>query len=345
MELTIGRFLRLIVALIFLFALGWFFYTLSNIVTILIISTLLAYILDPIASQLEAKGLSRSLATTLIFILFFIFLFIIGWKVFPTLFNDLLSIQKNLNPNTTENLFIQIEKFLQENFTFVNLRELNIQNEINELLSSLTKQLIAFAADLVSVISTVVIIPFVTFFLLKDGREMKKLLISYIPNRYFEMSLNVLHKMDMQLGGYLRGQFIEAVIVGSLSILALWILGVKYFILIGIFAGLANFIPYVGPVAGAIPAIAVAITNGADSNLIIYIIISFIIIQLIDNTVMQPLVLSKSVNLHPLIIVLAILIGGKFFGILGMFLAVPAAGCLKVTSSELYIGIKKFNIV
>ncbi len=345
MELTIGRFLRLIVALIFLFALGWFFYTLSNIVTILIISTLLAYILDPIASQLEAKGLSRSLATTLIFILFFIFLFIIGWKVFPTLFNDLLSIQKNLNPNTTENLFIQIEKFLQENFTFVNLRELNIQNEINELLSSLTKQLIAFAADLVSVISTVVIIPFVTFFLLKDGREMKKLLISYIPNRYFEMSLNVLHKMDMQLGGYLRGQFIEAVVVGSLSILALWILGVKYFILIGIFAGLANFIPYVGPVAGAIPAIAVAITNGADSNLIIYIIVSFIIIQLIDNTVMQPLVLSKSVNLHPLIIVLAILIGGKFFGILGMFLAVPAAGCLKVTSSELYIGIKKFNIV
>ena len=345
MELTIGRFLRLIVALIFLFALGWFFYTLSNIVTILIISTLLAYILDPIASQLEAKGLSRSLATTLIFILFFIFLFIIGWKVFPTLFNDLLSIQKNLNPNTTEDIFLQIEKFLQENFTFVNLRELNIQNEINELLSSLTKQLIAFAADLVSVISTVVIIPFVTFFLLKDGREMKKLLISYIPNRYFEMSLNVLHKMDMQLGGYLRGQFIEAVVVGSLSILALWILGVKYFILIGIFAGLANFIPYVGPVAGAIPAIAVAITNGADSNLIIYIIVSFIIIQLIDNTVMQPLVLSKSVNLHPLIIVLAILIGGKFFGILGMFLAVPAAGCLKVTSSELYIGIKKFNIV
>jgi len=306
---------------------------------------LLAYILDPIASQLEAKGLSRTLATIFIFVLFFIFLFIIGWKIFPTLFTDLLSIQKNLNPNTTEDFFMQIEKFLRENFTFVNLKDLNIQGEVNELISSLTKQLIAFAADLVSVISTVVIIPFVTFFLLKDGRDMKKLLISYIPNRYFEMSLNVFHKMDLQLGGYLRGQFIEAVVVGSLAILALWILGVKYFILIGIFAGLANFIPYVGPVAGAIPAIVVAITNGADSSLIIYIIIAFIIIQLIDNTIMQPLVLSKSVNLHPLIIVLAILIGGKFFGILGMFLAVPVAGILKVTSSELYKGIRKFNIV
>jgi predicted PurR-regulated permease PerM len=345
MELTIGRFLRLIVVLIFLLAIGWFVYTLSNIVTMLIISMLLAYILDPIASQLEAKGLSRSWSTILIFVLFFLFLFILGWKIFPTLFNDLLTIQKNLNPNTTEVIFLQIEKFVQENFAFINMSELNIQGEMNELLAGFTKQIISFAADLVSVVSTVIIIPFVTFFLLKDGRDMKKLLISYIPNRYFEMSLNVLHKMDMQLGGYLRGQFIEATVVGTLAILALWILGIKYFILIGIFAGLANLIPYVGPVAGAFPAIVVSITNGADSEIIIYIIIAFAIIQLIDNMVMQPLVLSKSVNLHPLIIVLAILIGGNFFGILGMFLAVPATGILKVTSSEIYNGIRKFNIV
>lgn len=345
MDLTIGRFLRFIIVLIFLFAIGWFIYTLSNIVTILIISVLLAYILDPIASHLESKGLTRTLATILIFVLFFFFLFIIGWKIIPSLFSDLINIQKNLNPNTTQDLFIKLEHFFQENLSFINLNELNIQNEINEILANFTKQLIAVAADVVSIISTVVIIPFVTFFLLKDGRDMKKLLISYIPNRYFEMSLNVLHKMDIQLGGYLRGQFIEAFVVGTLAILALWILGVKYFILIGIFAGLANLIPYVGPVAGAVPAMVVAITNGADSSMIIYIVVAFVIIQLIDNIIMQPLVLSKSVNLHPLIIVLAILIGGKFFGILGMFLAVPSAGILKVTSSEIYNGIKKFNIV
>ena len=345
MDLTVGRFLRFIVVLIFMFAIGWFFYTLSNIVTILIISMLFAYILDPVASQLEAKGFSRSLATVLIFVIFFLLLFVVGWWIFPTLFNELLVIQKNLNPHSTQDIFIQIENFIQEKFAFINLSNVNIQGEINKLISNFSKQIIAFAANLVSVISAVVIIPFITFFLLKDGRDMKKLFISYIPNRYFEMSLNVLHKVDIQLGGYLRGQFIEALVVGTLSILALWILGIKYFILIGIFAGLANLIPYVGPVAGAVPAILVAITNGADSTLIIYIIIAFIIIQLIDNVIMQPLVLSKSVNLHPLLIVLAILIGGNFFGILGMFLAVPVAGILKVTSSELYNGIRKFNIV
>lgn len=345
MELSIGRFLRLIVALIFLAAIGWLIYSLSNIVNIIIISVLIAYILDPIASSLESKGLNRSVSTILIFAFFLLLISVISWKIIPTVFSDLLSLQKNLNPGASENLFIQIENYLRENFKFINLGDFNIQSEINNFFAGFTRQIISFAANLVSLISTVIIIPFVTFFLLKDGRDMKKLLISYIPNRYFEMSLNVLHKMDRQLGGYLRGQFIEALVVGTLAILALWILGVKYFILIGVFAGLANFIPYVGPVAGAIPAIFVAITNGADSNLIIYIILAFTIIQLIDNVVMQPLVLSKSVNLHPLIIVLAILVGGKFFGILGMFLAVPAAGILKVTSSELYKGIRKFNIV
>ena len=244
-----------------------------------------------------------------------------------------------------DDIFLKIENFLQQNFAFINISELNIQNEINELLADFTKQMISFAANLVSIISTVVIIPFVTFFLLKDGRDMKKLFISYIPNRYFEMSLNVLHKMDLQLGGYLRGQFIEAFVVGMLAILALWILGVKYFILIGIFAGLANLIPYVGPVAGAVPAMLVAITNGADLSMIIYIAVAFVIIQLIDNILMQPLVLSKSVNLHPLIIVFAVLIGGKIFGLLGMLLAVPVAGILKVTSSEIYDGIRKFNLI
>lgn len=345
MDLTIGRFLRFIIVLIFLFTIGWFIYTLSNIVTILIISMLLAYILDPIASHLESRGLSRVLATILIFVLLFLFLFLVGWKIFPTLFSDLITIQKNLNPNTTQDLFIKFEQFLQENLTFININELNIQNEIKDLLTNFTKQLIAIAANVVSIISTVVIIPFVTFFLLKDGRDMKKLFISYIPNRYFEMSLNVLHKMDLQLGGYLRGQFIEAFVVGALAIFALWLLGIKYFILIGIFAGMANLIPYVGPVAGAVPAIVVALTNGANTEVIAYIILAFIFIQLIDNVVMQPLVLSKSVNLHPLIIVLAILIGGNFFGVLGMFLAVPAAGILKVTSSEIYNGIRKFNIL
>jgi predicted PurR-regulated permease PerM len=111
------------------------------------------------------------------------------------------------------------------------------------------------------------------------------------------------------------------------------------------FAGLANLIPYIGPVAGAIPAILITLVQGGDNMMIIKIIIAFSIVQFIDNFLVQPLVLSKTVNLHPLIIVFVVIIGGQFFGLLGMLLAVPVAGIIKVTSRELYIGIKKFHIL
>jgi len=174
---------------------------------------------------------------------------------------------------------------------------------------------------------------------------MKKIFVEYVPNRYFEMTLTFLHKVDQQLGSYLRGQFFEAFVVGLLAVIALGILDVEYFTLIGIFAGLANMIPYVGPVAGAIPAIIVVIVNGGSIYMVLYVIIAFALIQLIDNIVLQPLVMSRSVNLHPLAIVLAILVAGQFFGLLGMLLAVPAAGVIKVTSRELYDGFRKFKII
>jgi putative permease len=224
------------------------------------------------------------------------------------------------------------------------VKNLDIEEKIRNGISMLTDQLITMLANIISFISIVVIVPFVVFFLLKDGRKMKKAFIHFVPNRYFEMTLNVIHKIDQQLGWYLRGQFTEAFVVGMLSVIALWLLDVQYFIIIGTFAGFANMIPYVGPVAGAVPAIIVTLLNGDEPIKLLYIIIAFAIVQLIDNIVVQPLVLSKSVHLHPLIIVFAVLIGGQFFGLLGMLLAVPAAGIIKVTSSELYEGIRKFNL-
>lgn len=345
MDLAIGRFLRFLVAIIFIALIGWLLYSLSTILTIIIISALLAYILDPIASYLEAKGLSRGNATTIIFLVFFITIGIIGWALLPGFFGELFSLQNSLNLEDTDSISQTVKEFIEKNLSFINVENVNIEDKVKNTISVLTDEVLSVLANLISVITYVVIIPFVVFFLLKDGRKMKKAFIHLIPNRYFEMILNVIHKIDQQLGWYLRGQFTEAFVVGLLSVLALWLLDVQYFIIIGIFAGLANLIPYVGPVAGAIPAIIVTIINGGSPINVLYIVFAFTIVQLTDNILLQPLVLSKSVNLHPLIIVFAVLIGGQFFGVLGMLLAVPAAGIIKVTSSELYQGIRKFNLI
>lgn len=345
MDLTVGKFLRFVTAIFFLVLIGWLLYSLSTIITIIIISSLLAYILDPIASYIEARGLSRGNATIIIFLVFFVTIGLIGMALLPGLFSELFTLQYSLNLEDPTSISESMEKFIQKNLSFINVENLNIEDKVKNAIALFTDQIFALLANLVSIISVIVIIPFVVFFLLKDGRKMKKSFIHLIPNRYFEMTLNVLHKIDQQLGWYLRGQFTEALVVGVLSVLALWLLDVQYFTIIGVFAGLANLIPYVGPVAGAVPAIIISIVNGSEPIRILYIVIAFAIVQLIDNIIIQPVVLSKSVNLHPLIIVFAVLIGGQFFGVLGMVLAVPTAGIIKVTSSELYNGIRKFNLI
>ena len=264
MDLTVGRFLRFLVSIILIALIGWLLYNLSSIITIIIISALMAYILDPIASYLEARGLSRANATIIIFLIFFTSIGIIGWALLPGFFNELFSLQNSLNLEDTNSISESVKEFIAKNFSFINVENMNIEDKVKNTISLLTDELLSLLANLVSVISFVVIIPFVVFFLLKDGRRMKKAFIQLIPNRYFEMILNVIHKIDQQLGWYLRGQVTEAFVVGLLSVLALWLLNVEYFIIIGVFAGLANLIPYVGPVAGAIPAIIVTIINGGS---------------------------------------------------------------------------------
>jgi putative permease len=345
MDLTIGRFLRFVIAIFILAVIGWFLYTLSNIITIMIISALLAYILDPIASYLEARGLSRVQATVIIFSILFLIIGLSTWLLIPKLIHEMSTIQQGGGSGQKIQFLVSLENFISTRFSFIDPSQLNFQEKFTAFTSGLSEQIVAFIPNMVSVIMVAVIIPFVVFFLLKDGRNMKKQFISYVPNRYFEMTLNVLHKIDMQLGGYLRGQFIEAFVIGLLAVIALGILQVKYFTIIGMVAGLANMVPYVGPVAGAVPAIIVTLANDGDPMKLVYIVIAFAIVQLIDNILVQPLVLSKSVNLHPLVIVFAVLIGGQFFGLLGMLLAVPTAGIIKVTFMELYNAIRKYHLI
>jgi predicted PurR-regulated permease PerM len=164
MDFTVGKFLRLVVVLFFIFVSGWLIYTLSNIVNIIIISALIAYILDPIASSLEAKGLGRTTAAVLVFITLLCVIVLLGWIIFPSLFKELMGMQKSLTPQATESFLTQIESFFQEHISFIDIKQLNLSNEVNDFISGLTKKSLSFAANLISIISATVIIPFATFF-------------------------------------------------------------------------------------------------------------------------------------------------------------------------------------
>jgi len=343
MDVTVNRFLKILLAILFLAALIWVLIKLSNIITIFIIGALLAYILDPITSFLEYKGLTRMQATSLVFLALALFLFLFIYFFVPLVIDQVKVIQHSFSSGQGTEAIRRMERALKENIPLLKNANLDITTKINEAINHFSNSLFSLVGSLISLITTLVVIPFVVFFLLKDGRNIKKGLVSIIPNRYFEMTLNLLYKTDQQIGGYLRGQFFDAAIIGFLSIIALWILHVPYFLLIGTFAGLANMVPFVGPLTGAIVAILVVFLSNGTINQMIMVAAAFGIIQLLDNVLVQPLVVAGSVQMHPLIVLFAVIIGGQFWGIMGMFLAVPAAAVIKVLVVELYKMYLSFN--
>ncbi len=191
--------------------------------------------------------------------------------------------------------------------------------------------------NIVNIVSYFVLVPFIAFFLLRDGRAFKRGLIHLVPNRFFETTLSINSKVEDQVGRYLRGILLEASTIGVLSVIGLVIIGLDQAVVVGLVAGAANLVPYLGPITGTLVGLFVAITTGGSA---LGVLVVFAAVQFIDNWVLQPVVMSRSVRLHPLLVFLAVIFGGTYAGLLGMVLAVPLVGAVVVTIATLREGLK-----
>lgn len=192
---------------------------------------------------------------------------------------------------------------------------------------------------------------FISFFLLYEMGSMRKKLISWIPNQYFEVTITAYNKIEHLLSNYLTGLLIQMIAVFSVAAIGLSILGIKYSLTIALFAAVANLIPYLGPILGASFGILVGISTGVDLTdfqalffLFLKIISVFATVQLADNVFLQPIIFSKSVKAHPLEIFIIIFAGASLAGIPGMVAAIPCYTVLRVSFSELYEGYRSYSI-
>jgi predicted PurR-regulated permease PerM len=194
-------------------------------------------------------------------------------------------------------------------------------------------------------------VSFISFFFLYEMGSMRKKLISFIPNKYFEVTITAYNKIERLLSNYLTGLLFQMFSIFSISALGLSIVGIKYSLTIALFAAVANLIPYMGPILGASFGIIVGVSTGVDfSNLqsilfLFFKIVSvFAIVQVIDNVFLQPIIFSKSVKAHPLEIFIIIFAGASLAGIPGMVAAIPVYTILRVSFSELYDGYRSYKI-
>jgi predicted PurR-regulated permease PerM len=323
----------------------------KDVLIMFIFAWLLSVLLSPVVDFLERKGLKRGWAILIVMILI---LALVGFSfslIIPGIIRTVEAMTSKLQSNVLTEFSMKIEVFFEKNFNNAELAR-NVTSRLNEIGVSLLNSLGEFFKNVGAFLASMIIVPVITFFLIKDSRRFKRVVISKVPNKYFELSLNILHKVENQVGKYIQGQALDALIVGLLSTLGLFLINLRfdnpvpYFVFIGMLAGLANMIPYVGPVVGAVPALATAILNNPDNLglVLLWIVIMFVLVQAIDNAFVSPLVVSKSVNMHPLVVIVVVIIGGNIAGAIGMLFAVPLTGIIKVTLSQVIWGLKNYSL-
>ncbi len=331
-----------IVGLIILFLL-----TMKTLMITLVVSILLAFLLEPIVRIMEVHAIDRMWAIIITFILVVTITTLAVIFALPVFTTEIQSISANLQLKHPSALTDEIKMTIEKDFPF--MKQSGLSNEfavyLHHALEDLIKESIDILFEFIHVVSVIFTVPVLTFFLLKDGRRIKKALIQLVPNCYFEMALSLAHKMSQQLGSYIRGQMLDALIVGTLSIFTLYVFNIRYAFLIGAFAGCANVIPHFGPIVGAIPAIIVALMETGSFPLALTIAVSFIVIQLLDYLVISHMVVFKHIHMHPVMVFIIVFIGGYLMGAVGMFVAALLAGIIKVTVAELIWGFNHYRIL
>lgn len=335
----IGKFLILVLPLVVIIIFAGLF---TDIFVALIICLLFSLVLNPFVDYLESLGINRTLSVFLIYIVIGIVIYFAFILIIPSIVEQAESLKVSFKEFQLSDKLRNAERWLEKNIPF--LKKGDIAKEIETALKgSFTK-----AQDLISgVLSTAIlvfIIPFVTFFILRDRDKIKKGFISLVPNKYFEMTINIVDKVEKQLSQYVRGWLFDAFFVGVLSIIGLSILGVNNSIIIGVIAGAGHLIPYAGPIIGGIPAILVSIIQFSGFDMVLPIIVVFAIIYLLDNSIAQPYIFSKSVDMNPIIIIALLLIGYQLLGAFGALISIPIATILKVSARETIRGFRNYKL-
>lgn len=324
-----------------------FILLLFKILSPFFIGLIIAWLLDPCVKFLNRRGINRVLGTVLVYILMLIILYLAITSIFPLLLNQVNEFITTL-PAVFDSITIWsnnfVDRFRDISFIDVTAVKADLVGSINSFVSSLTTDIpttiVAFIGGLFSTIGVFALGLMIGFYLLFDFDNVGRVLMSLLPERARKDALKLFVEANDSLFNYIKGTIFVSLIIFAFSSLIFTVGGLKAPLLFGLICGITNVIPYVGPYIGAVPAVLVAFTQGVPTGVITLVCI--MVIQFIEGNFIQPLVMSKTMKLHPVTILLGLLIFGYFFGIFGMIIATPMVAIIK--SIAIFIG-DKYNIL
>lgn len=305
-----------------------------NVLAPLFIGFVVAWLFAPMVNRLTKKGMSRILASTIVYVVFVAFL-VIFFRVFiPIIYNEI-----NELINTLPAIISKITEFVNELFSKINAEAIDIngikENVLgaittysNEISKNLPTTIVSVMSDLVSGLGTIFFGLIIGLYMLFDFDNVTNLLLKVIPHRYQMEVANLVDNIGTEVRKCVNGTLLVACMVFVCDTIGFSILGLKSALLFGLFCGITDLIPYIGPWIGTAVVTVVGLTQSPLIGLGVFIIA--LVVQLVESYILQPVVMSKATNLHPVTIICGLLIFGHFFGIVGMILATPIMSIIKV---------------
>jgi predicted PurR-regulated permease PerM len=315
------------------------FYLLSSILLPVIISFTLYALVEPFTNYLMRRNINHSLAIILLLVVMMSASFLAISFALPPLFHQ-VAVLKNKLPA----IFDQFEHFTSlysDKLGEMVGIDLNLSDVLVTVLSQSSSfgnaLLVAISEQVAAITLSMILVPLLTYFILKDYKSFRNKMLNWLPNQSFELGWIIYYRVTRQLQAYVHGVMIQSLIMALVSSLGYYFIGLDIPVLLGIMTGLLNLIPYLGPlVSMSLAALVAAAMTPFDSSMIYLSIGVVIVAQIVDNIVVIPSVIANAVDLHPVLVIVGILIFGNLFGTIGVILAIPALAAAKIIYINLY---------
>lgn len=325
----------LILASLLLF--GFLFYQLASVLMPFFVAALLAYLGDPLVDRLEERNLSRTLSVVIVFSSLFLVLVISVLILIPLLGGQIASLFEKM-PGYIDKLQNSIDPLLQMlglSKEMINLDTLkeglkNYWSEAGKMAGDVFGYLSRSGIALLGFVTNLVLIPVITFYLLRDWDLLVARFRELLPRRHAEKITELSLECDEMLAGFLRGQLMVMLALAIIYSVGLTFIGLDLAILLGVVAGVVSFVPYLGLLVGIVLAGLAAYLQFQDWLPILYVIAVFSFAQLIESMVLTPRFVGERIGLHPVAVIFAVMAGGSLFGFIGVLLALPVAAVVMV---------------
>ncbi|NQN49981.1 AI-2E family transporter [Streptococcus suis] len=315
----------------------------------MLLTGLLYYLLNPIVDWLEKYKISRTAAISVLFVLIGLLL-VWGLAVaIPSIQEQVTSFAQNL-PSNIQKIESHVTTLLEnEQFEQFRPTALEMLNKVNDQIISYAQKFsssaVNWASSLIStasqIIVAILIMPFILFYLLRDGQQLNTHVTQYLPTKWRSSVSKVLTDVNSQLSNYVRGQVTVAIIVALMFSVMFSLIGLSYPVTLGVMAGFLNLIPYLGSFLAMIPAVILGLIAGPV--MLIKVLIVFMIEQTIEGRFVTPLIIGSSLSIHPITILFVLLTAGQMYGVLGVLLGIPIYASIKVVVKVIFEWYKAYS--